>query len=45
LFRSRGWPLRGPFKGQKRGSFDKSLKIFFSRTTGLNALIFGLGHP
>jgi len=23
----------GPFKGQKRGNFDKSLKIFEPRTT------------
>jgi len=28
LFKSRGWPFRGPFKGQKSGNFDKSLKIF-----------------
>jgi len=30
LYKSRGWVLKGPFKGQKRGNFDKYLKIFFS---------------
>jgi len=38
-------PLGGHLRDKKRGNFDKSLKIFFSWTTDLNALIFGIGHP
>jgi len=30
LFKSRGWHLLGPNKGQNKENFDKSSKIFFS---------------
>jgi len=35
----------GPNKGQNKDIFDKTSKIFFSCTTGWNALIFGMEHP
>jgi len=41
----KGWPLLGTNKGQNKEKFDKSSKIFFSRTTGRNALIFSMEHP
>jgi len=45
LFKYRGWPLLGPNNGQNKENFDKSSNIFFSLTTGGNALIFVMGHP
>jgi len=30
LFKSRGWPLLGPNKGQNKENLDKYSKIFFS---------------
>jgi len=45
LFILRAWPLLGPSKGQNKENFDKYSKIFFSLTTGRNALKFGMEHP
>jgi len=39
------WPLLGPNKGQNKENSVKYSKIFFSWTTGRNALIFGMEHP
>jgi len=32
-------------KRQNKDNFDKSSRIFFSRATGRNALIFSMEHP
>jgi len=45
LFIKRGWPLLGPNKGQNKKNIVQYSKIFFSLTTGRNALIFGMQHP
>jgi len=35
----------GPNKGQNKENFDKSSKVFFSWSTGQNALMFVMDRP